>query len=468
MAEDEEEYFFEDDDGNAYADDDYGVMEEQGSGGGSAGMPRWESNLENKYANAKSILDSNPTNALRLFNEAIQEDEDKGRWTFKCYKMIARTYQRAGRSDKSQYKEMADAFGKMIHFQYPALQRADKEKAITKFLDRCAQVPVDIMTNLVLPVALAYLESPQQNMEKLWSVVKLRMVNGQVAARKWEDALQALNSLLVWVKDDEFQRKGTQLVQVYAVLLQVYSETHQSSLVRDTYNTAVKAMNAAITPPRSAAIIHEYGGKYFMRLGLWTDATDAFNQAFRSYDEAGDSQRLACLRYLVLCSMMSKSPVDHLASSETRTYANAPEVECMTRLIGASDRNDLKLFLSILKEERVMTILQQDTFLNMYLQPLLLKVRQQVLLVFAKLFSQVRVSRVASQLELSESAAHSLIMSSILDGLLEGDLDEATGILHLSPLSKEEEKRKAAFETIVEWNALLNQQHEQLRAQCWA
>lgn len=456
MAEEDEFYFEEyDNDDNAYAEDE----------DGGAVAETWEHKLEFQYATAKSMIDSNPAEAISMFREAMAEDQDKGRWTFKCLKMMARTYQRS-----RNYDDMSTTLDRLIRFQYSGLTRQDKEKSITKFMDRCSQLPQEVMLNKVLLVTLRYLNEPanQQTMEKLWSQVSLKRIAVLLNERLWDDALKALEPLEVWVRDDALQRKGTQLTQIYAAKLQIYSEKHQSSHVRDAYQGACDAMQAAITPPRTAGIIKEYGGKLLMRLGLWSEATDAFNLAFRSFDEAGDSRRLANLRYLVLCTMMSGSKVDPLASNETKTYANDPDVQCMTQLIRASDRNDLVAFDAVLTDDRMVAILNEDLFLDRYLQPLIAQVRQQVLLAFVKPYSQVRVSRIAEVLKVKVEEAHALCMSSILDGRLVGQLDEVTGVLRMAQsASKDETARNAIFHSIVEWNELLRKEQEAIRVNCW-
>lgn len=42
---------------------------------------------------------------------------------------------------------------------------------------------------------------------------------------------------------------------------------------------------------------------------LWSDAATDFFEAFKSYDEAGAVRRVACLKYLVLASMLMESKV---------------------------------------------------------------------------------------------------------------------------------------------------------------
>jgi COP9 signalosome complex subunit 2 len=57
-------------------------------------------------------------------------------------------------------------------------------------------------------------------------------------------------------------------------------------------------------PPRTIALIQELGGKMHMAACEFEAAFQTFFQAFKSYDEAGDPNRLKCLKYLVMASML--------------------------------------------------------------------------------------------------------------------------------------------------------------------
>lgn len=49
-------------------------------------------------------------------------------------------------------------------------------------------------------------------------------------------------------------------------------------------------------------------------------------QAFKSYDEAGNSRRVACLKYMVLANMLMESNVDPFDAQEAKPYKQDPEV----------------------------------------------------------------------------------------------------------------------------------------------
>jgi hypothetical protein len=50
------------------------------------------------------------------------------------------------------------------------------------------------------------------------------------------------------------------------------------------------------------------------------------SQAFKSYDEAGNSRRVQCLKYMVLANMLMESKVDPFDAQEAKPYKQDPEV----------------------------------------------------------------------------------------------------------------------------------------------
>jgi COP9 signalosome complex subunit 2 len=81
----------------------------------------------------------------------------------------------------------------------------------------------------------------------------------------------------------------------------------------------------------------------------WDKAFQDFFEAFKNYDEAGSSRRLACLRYLVLASMLAQSEIDPFGAPETKPYRTHPDVTAMTALVAAYQRSAILEFEAILR-----------------------------------------------------------------------------------------------------------------------
>ena len=126
----DEEYYFEDE----Y--DDYGVDDGDNGDDGDD----WEADLENAYVNAKSMANSNPAEAIKIYEDCIDKDEDKGTWTFKSLKRLVRTTR--GMKD---YDAMLKNLERTLAFKWSGRNRTDIEKFINKFLEQSGQVPQENM-----------------------------------------------------------------------------------------------------------------------------------------------------------------------------------------------------------------------------------------------------------------------------------------------------------------------------------
>lgn len=176
-------------------------------------------------------------------------------------------------------------------------------------------------------------------------------------------------------------------------------------------------------------IIRECGGKMHMADAKWSKAATDFFEAFKSYDEAGASRRIQCLKYLVLATMLMESIVDPLTAQESQSYKNDPEVKAMTDLVDAYQRNDINGFERILKNER--STIMGDPFIQQYIQELLSNVRTQVLMKIIKPYTRVTTSFVSRKLNIPLEDVQQLLVSLILDKRISGTIDQVHGVLEL-------------------------------------
>ena len=75
-------------------------------------------------------------------------------------------------------------------------------------------------------------------------------------------------------------KKGTQLLEVYALEIQMHTELKNNKQLKVLYKRALD-VKSAIPHPRIMGIIRECGGKMHMHERLWSDAaTDFFEVSF--------------------------------------------------------------------------------------------------------------------------------------------------------------------------------------------
>lgn len=73
-------------------------------------------------------------------------------------------------------------------------------------------------------------------------------------------------------------KKGTQLMEVYALEIQMYTEQKDTKKLKELYNKAL-SVKSAIPHPRILGIVRECGGKMHMHERAWSDAATDFFEA---------------------------------------------------------------------------------------------------------------------------------------------------------------------------------------------
>ena len=220
---------------------------------------------------------------------------------------------------------------------------------------------------------------------------------------------------------------STNLMEIYALQIQLYSRQKDHKKLRDIYTRAM-SVRGGIPHPRTIALIQELGGKMHMSSRNFEDANTAFFQAFKSYDEAGDVARLRCLKYLVMASMLHASSINPFDSQEVRPYKDDPEIVVMTNLVDAFHNNDIEKFERILSknEGRIM----DDEFIREYLGDLLRTIRMQVLQEVLRPYTRITIEAISKKLNgIPLGDVENLLVTAILDGKLDGRIDQVNGML---------------------------------------
>ena len=283
--------------------------------------------------------------------------------------------------------------------------------------------------------------------ERLWFKTTLKLCQVLLEKDQLGQLARAIKQLRVscQTKDGaDDHRKGTQLLEVYAVEIQMYTKQKDTKVLKKLYQKALSVSQSAIPHPRIMGIIRECGGKMHMGERVWSEAGTDFFEAFKNYDEAGVSRRIQCLKYLVLAYMLMESEVDPFDAQETKPYKNDAEILAMTNLIAAYQRNDIAEFESILKNNQ--KTIMDDAFIRQYIEDLLRKIRTQVLLELIKPYTSVRLPFISSQLNVPEKDVEALVIHLILDGKVKGKVDQVNATLQLQGAGGVEQEKYASLE----------------------
>ncbi|KAK6138275.1 hypothetical protein DH2020_027966 [Rehmannia glutinosa] len=398
--------------------------------------------IENQYYNSKGLVETDPEAALEGFAEVVRMEPEKAEWIrklikamnidygFKALKQTVKLYYKLGK-----YKEMMDAYRDMLTYIKSAVTRNYSEKCINNIMDFISGSASQNFSLLqeFYQTTLKALEEAKN--ERLWFKTNLKLCKiwfdiGEYGRMNFEGASQILS------KEDgtDDQKKGTQLLEVYAIEIQMYTETKNNKKLKELYQKAL-TVKSAIPHPRIMGIIRECGGKMHMAERQWAEAATDFFEAFKNYDEAGNQRRIQCLKYLVLANMLMESEVNPFDGQEAKPYKNDPEILAMTNLIAAYQRNEILEFEKILKSNR--RTIMDDPFIRNYIEDLLKNVRTQVLLKLIKPYTRIRIPFISKELNVPEKDVEELLVSLILDNRIDGHIDQVNRLLERGDRSKE-------------------------------
>lgn len=390
--------------------------------------------LENKYYNAKGSKEDDPNKALKEFHSLIEQEEEKGEWGFKAHKQLLKLNFKQGNLDKT-----LEYYQQLLTYTKSAVTRNYSEKSINNILDLISTTPNPDFMEKFYDTTLNALEDAKN--ERLWTRTNIKL------AKMWLDRglFVKLENLLAKLHlacqtDDgtDDQRKGTLLLEVYALEIQMYTQTKNNKKLKELYYQCLQ-IKSAIPHPRIMGIIRECGGKMHMGEGDWELAMTDFFESFRSYDEAGSFQRIQVLKYLVLANMLSQSEIDPFDSQETKPYRNNPQISVMNELVSAYQRKELNEFQKVINshQEEIMG----DPFIRTYLDNVIQSIRLQALVKIVSPYRCVTFEFIAQQLNIPIEEVEKLLVTLILDERVKGEIDQVNQRLelvteHISPRYK--------------------------------
>eukprot|EP01114_Cavostelium_apophysatum_P003899 TRINITY_DN1403_c0_g1_i1.p1 TRINITY_DN1403_c0_g1~~TRINITY_DN1403_c0_g1_i1.p1 ORF type:complete len:472 (-),score=153.27 TRINITY_DN1403_c0_g1_i1:57-1397(-) len=381
--------------------------------------------IENEYYNAKGMLEEDPKEAIKGFEKVLtMEKGQKGEWGFKSLKKLTKLYFKEGNAKKVEEK-----FSSLMEYSKSAVTSTASEKGLNSVLDTISTSKDLSLIELVYNIALQNLKT--QGNERVWFRTNLKLGKLLFDADehgKLAKILKDLHKSCQLPNGEDDPKKGSQLVDIYALEIQMYTATKNNKKLKELYHKALE-IKSAIPHPRIMGVIRECGGKMHMREKEWEKAYNDFFEAFKNYDEAGSPNKIKCLKYLVLANMLMLSEINPFDSTEAKPYKNDAEILAMTNLVSAYERSDIKAFEKILKDNKK-TILD-DPFIRDYIDDLLKNIRTQVLLKILTPYSKIRIPFLSQELNIAPKDVEDLMVGLILDNKIRGRIDQVNQLLEL-------------------------------------
>ncbi|XP_040583938.1 COP9 signalosome complex subunit 2 isoform X2 [Lepeophtheirus salmonis] len=382
--------------------------------------------LENQYYNSKALKEEDPKGALDNFQKVLDlEGGDKGEWGFKALKQMIKINFRL-----QNYDEMMRRYKALLTYIKSAVTRNHSEKSINSILDYISTSKQMELLQDFYETTLEALKDAKN--ERLWfkTMTKLGKLyfDREEYSRLSKILKKQLHASCQTDDGEDDLKKGTQLLEIYALEIQMYTAQKNNKKLKALYDQSLH-IKSAIPHPLILGVIRECGGKMHLREGEFEKAHTDFFEAFKNYDESGNPRRTTCLKYLVLANMLMKSGINPFDSQEAKPYKNDPEILAMTNLVSAYQNNDINEFEQILKTNR--PTIMDDLFIREHIEDLLRNIRTHVLIKLIKPYTRIQIAFIAGELNIEPLDVESLLVSCILDSTIKGRIDQVNGVLEL-------------------------------------
>jgi len=293
------------------------------------------------------------------------------------------------------------------------------------------------------------------NNERLWFKTNVKLGQLMYTRGEFGRLAKIIKELKKTCTNDDGSpdlKKGTQLLEIYALEVQMYNANKNNKKLKEIYNQSLH-IKTGIAHPRIMGILRECGGKMHMNEHEWEKAYIDFFEAFKNYDEAGSPRRIQCLKYMVMACMLSSSGINPFDSPDVKAHKSNPQIVAMTNLVNAYIGNNIKDFEKILKENQ--STIMDDEFIRAFIEELLRNIRTRVLLELVSPYTRIQVPFISKELNIPSAEVESLLVSLILDSKILGHIDQVNQLLLMRPNGNASNR----YHTIERWTNQLGKLH---------
>lgn len=405
--------------------------------------------LENQYYNSKALKETDPAAAVTAFKKVLElEGGEKGEWGFKALKQMIKINFKLG-----DFDAMMERYRQLLQYIKAAVTRNYSEKSINSILDYISTSKRMDLLQGFYETTLDALKDAKN--DRLWfkTNTKLgKLYHDREEFTKLQRILKQLHASCQTVDGEDDMKKGTQLLEIYALEIQMYTAQKNNKKLKTLYEQSLH-IKSAIPHPLIMGVIRECGGKMHLREEEFEKAHTDFFEAFKNYDESGSPRRTTCLKYLVLASMLMKSDINPFDSQEAKPYKNDPEILAMTQLVSAYQNNNISEFEKILRMNECS--IMEDQFIREHIEDLLRNIRTQVLIKLIKPYTRIHIGSIARELNIDSSEVERLLVACILDSSICGRVDQVNQVLELERESGEARR----YEAVDLWVRQLSSMH---------
>ncbi|XP_013928082.1 PREDICTED: COP9 signalosome complex subunit 2 [Thamnophis sirtalis] len=382
--------------------------------------------LENQYYNSKALKEDDPKAALSSFQKVLELEGEKGEWGFKALKQMIKINFKL-----TNFPEMMNRYKQLLTYIRSAVTRNYSEKSINSILDYISTSKQNSDFLCQMDLLQEFYETTLEALkdaknDRLWFKTNTKLGKLYLEREEYGKLQKILRQLHQSCQTDDGEddlKKGTQLLEIYALEIQMYTAQKNNKKLKALYEQSLH-IKSAIPHPLIMGVIRECGGKMHLREGEFEKAHTDFFEAFKNYDESGSPRRTTCLKYLVLANMLMKSGINPFDSQEAKPYKNDPEILAMTNLVSCF----------------------------CFLPELLRNIRTQVLIKLIKPYTRIHIPFISKELNIDVADVESLLVQCILDNTIHGRIDQVNQLLELD----HQKRGGARYTALDKWTNQLN------------
>jgi len=270
--------------------------------------------------------------------------------------------------------------------------------------------------------------------------IETRLAQLFLEEQKYDDSLKLLAKLLSEVKklDDKLL-----LVEIFLIECRTHYAIQNIPKSKAALTAAKTNANAIHCPPLLQADIDMWSGVLAAREKDFRTAYSYFYEGFEAFNASEKAAKAKeNMKFMMLTKIMMNRPQETKAirNSKSGLKYDGPQIDAMQAVAAAHEERCLKKFESVLQQYKAQ--LEQDPIINYHLTDLNETLLEQNVLRILEPFSRVEITHVAELMDLPLARIQQKLREMILDGKLNGTLDQGIGVL----IVFEQEKIRSTYD----------------------
>ncbi|KAK4820680.1 hypothetical protein QYF61_003088 [Mycteria americana] len=200
--------------------------------------------LENQYYNSKALKEDDPKAALSSFQKVLELEGEKGEWGFKALKQMIKINFKL-----TNFPEMMNRYKQLLTYIRSAVTRNYSEKSINSILDYISTSKQMDLLQEFYETTLEALKDAKN--DRLWFKTNTKLGKLYLEREEYGKLQKILRQLHQSCQTDDGEddlKKGTQLLEIYALEIQMYTAQKNNKKLKALYEQSLHIKSAIPHP----------------------------------------------------------------------------------------------------------------------------------------------------------------------------------------------------------------------------